>query len=562
MMKNKMLAVAASALLLGTMLSSFRAVAGNDKDKRPNIIIILADDMGYSDPGCFGGEIHTPNIDWLAQNGVRFTDFYNTSRCCPTRASLLTGLYNEQAGIGEMTTDQHQPGYRGYLTENTVTIAEVLKSAGYQTAMSGKWHVSNTNTQSTREQQLAWLNHQAFHPLFSPLAQYPIRRGFERFFGTIWGVVDHFDPFSLVHDSTAIKEVPKGYYHTDAINDTAAAFIRQMSQTGQPFFLYVAENAAHWPLMAKPEDIAKYKDTYKVGWDSIRNARYRRMVAMGIVDPKNTPLPTRWQDSLQWVNNADSSWDARAMAVHAAMIDCMDQGIGRIIRTLRQTGELDNTIIIFLSDNGASPEYCANMGPGFDRPSETRDGRKIIYAKNKQTLPGPETTYSSIGPHWANVANTPYQYWKAMSYEGGIRTPMVVYWPKGIKAKKGSFNHHLSHVMDFMATFVDIAKADYPRQFNGHAITPMEGESLLPVFKGQATDRQKPLFNEHFGNRYVRSENWKLVKKASEKQWHLYDMKNDETETKDLATLHPDMVERLRKMWDAWAHRAQVFPKP
>lgn len=552
--------VAFAGLVVG--MSSFKSAPDRKKEKRPNFIIIMADDMGYSDPGCFGGEIHTPNIDWLASNGVRFTDFYNTSRCCPTRASLLTGLYNEQAGIGEMTTDQHLPGYRGYLTENTVTIAEVLKTAGYQTAMSGKWHVSNTNTQPTKKEQLAWLNHQAFHPLFSPLAQYPVKRGFDRFFGTIWGVVDHFDPFSLVHDSTAITEVPKGYYHTDAINDSAAAFIRQMSKNDAPFFLYVAENAAHWPLMAKPEDIAKYENTYKVGWDSIRNNRYRRMVKMGVINPTDAPLPERWHENQDWDNNPDTAWDARAMAVHAAMVDCMDQGIGRIIESLKQTGELDNTVIIFLSDNGASPEFCANFGPGFDRPSETRDGRTINYDKDKKVMPGPETTYASIGPRWANVANTPYQYWKAMAYEGGIRTPMVVYWPKGLKAKKGSFNHHLSHVMDFMATFVDMAKAKYPKQFHGHQITPMEGESLLPVFTGHQTVRRKPLFNEHFGNRYVRYQNWKLVKKADEKGWHLYDMLTDATETKDLSAKRPDVRLTLQKMWDAWAKRAQVFPKP
>ncbi|QEC74137.1 arylsulfatase [Arachidicoccus ginsenosidivorans] len=555
----------AALLSLATWMYSCHLPQKDKKDKkdhRPNIVVILADDMGFSDPGCFGGEIHTPNIDWLAKNGTRFTNFYNTSRCCPTRASLLTGLYNQESGIGEMTTDQHEPGYRGYLTDNTVTIAEVLKSAGYQTAMSGKWHVSNTNVQPTKKEQLAWLNHQAFHPYFSPLYQYPIKRGFDKFYGTIWGVVDYFDPFSLVHDSTAVREVPKGYYHTDAINDSASAFIRQMSGKEQPFFLYVAENAAHWPLMAKPEDIAKYENTYKVGWESIREARYKRMVDMGLIDSSKAALSPRWNKGLSWKDNPDSIWDARAMAVHAAMVDCMDQGIGRILKTLRETGELDNTLIIFLSDNGASAEVCANYGPGFDRPSETRDGRQIVYDTKKQRLVGPETTYSSIGQRWANVVNAPYRFWKADSYEGGIHTPMIAFWPKGLNLKKGGFNNHVGHVMDFMATFVDLAKAKYPRTFRGHVITPTQGLSLVPVFKGQKAETHRALFNEHFGSRYVRSGGWKLVKKGGKDSWQLYNIAEDETELHDLADRYPDKVHQLDSMWQRWANEVHVFPKP
>jgi len=533
------------------------------EDQRPNIVVILADDMGFSDPGSFGGEIHTPNIDWLAEHGVRFMNFYNDSRCCPTRASLLTGLYNQQAGIGKMTMDEHKPGYRGYLTENTVTIAEVLKKAGYNTAMSGKWHVSNTFTQPTRQEQLDWLNHQAYHETFSPIEQYPINRGFDKFYGTIWGVVDYFDPFSLVHDSTAVKTVPDDYYHTDAINDTAAAFIKQMSKEDNPFFLYVAENAAHWPLMAKPEDIAKYKDTYKEGWEAIREARYQRMVEMGLVDSTQSPLSPRWHLKEKWANNPDSAWDARAMAVHAAMVDCMDQGIGRIIKALKATGELDNTLILFLSDNGAGPEVCANFGPGFDRPSETRDGRKIVYDTEKEIMPGPETTYASIGPHWANVSNTPYRYWKADSYEGGVKTPMIAYWPKGIQLKEGSVNNHVGHVMDFMATFIDIANAKYPKNYNGHKITPTEGISFLPVLKGSKdAPTHKDLYNEHFESGYARSGGWKIVRRHKNEDWQLYHIAEDATELNDSAAQYPEIVHRLDSMWEDWANRVHVFPKP
>ncbi len=532
------------------------------KDTRPNIVIILADDLGFSDAGCFGGEIHTPNIDYLAKNGIRFMQFYNTSRCCPTRASLLTGLYNHDAGIGEMTDEHSEPGYRGYITENTVTLAEVLQNAGYQTAMTGKWHVSNTDVLPTKEEQLAWLNHQAYHPTFSPLAQYPANRGFQHYYGTIWGVVDYFDPFSLVNGTTPVTKVPKNYYHTDALNDTAAAYIKQMSKNGKPFFLYVAENAPHWPLMALPEDIDIYKDTYKVGWDAIREARYKKQKQMKLLDPADESLSPRWKSDLAWEENPDKEWDARAMAVHAAMIDRMDRGIGRIIHALRESGQLDNTLIVFLSDNGASGEVCANYGTGFDRPSETRDGREIVYNTKKQVLPGPETTYSSIGPRWANVANTPYRFWKAESYEGGIHTPMIAFWPKGITAPKGSLSDQVGHVMDFMNTCIELAGASYPKQYHGHTILPATGISLVPSFKGEKTAGHITLFNEHFGGKYARQNNWKLVRGNGDTAWHLYNLEKDKTETNDVSGRYPEKVQELDALWQNWAKENQVFPKP
>ncbi|MDR6944032.1 arylsulfatase [Mucilaginibacter pocheonensis] len=536
--------------------------AKQPQTKRPNIIVILADDMGFSDVGCYGGEINTPNIDYLAKNGIRYTEFYNTSRCCPTRASLLTGLYNQQAGIGKMTDAEDEPGYLGHITENAVTLAEVLKSAGYHTAMSGKWHVSNTNSQPTGEAQLNWLNHHEEHTLFSPISQYPTSRGFEKFFGTIWGVVDFYDPFSLVSGTTPIKSVPANYYHTDAINDTAVSYIKTYAKSSKPFFLYVAENAPHWPLMAPPEDIARYKNTYKGGWDAIREVRYRKMIDLGLIDPAKTKLSKRWKDDLKWDNNKDKDWDALAMAVHAAMIDRMDRGIGRIINTLRQTGQLDNTLIVFLSDNGASPENCAAYGAGFDRPSETRDGGKIIYATKKQALPGPETTYSSIGPRWANVANTPYQYAKAESFEGGIHTPMIAFWPKGITAKKGGFSKQVGHVMDFMKTFTELAGAKYPAVYKGHQVPPTTGVSLVPSFHGKITPGHEQLFNEHFGARYARRGNWKLVSLSTDSTWHLFNLATDKTETNDVAQQYPAKVHMLDSLWHNWAVTHMVFPKP
>ena len=530
------------------------------KNTRPNIIIILADDLGFSDIGCYGGEINTPNLDYLAANGVRFSNFYNTSRCCPSRASLLTGMYNHNAGIGEMTEDRHLPGYRGHITDSVATIAELLKQAGYHTAMSGKWHVSNTVEQSTKEEQMKWLNHQLDAPLFSPVEQYPVNRGFEKYFGNIWGVVDYFDPFSLVSGTTPIKEVPKDYYHTDAINDTAVAYINELSKEDKPFFLYVAETAPHWPLMAPDSVIQKYISTYTSGWESIREARYKKMVSLGIIDSSKAQLSQRWNDSLTWKDNPDKEWDISAMATHAAMVDIMDQGIGRIINALKETDQLDNTIIIFLSDNGASAEVAANYGPGFDRPSETRDGKAIHYVTKKDIMPGPETTYTSIGPRWANVANTPYQYWKAESYEGGIHTPFIAFWPNGLKVNKGSVNNRLCHVMDIMPTLLDVAKTSYPKQYNGHVLLPVQGISFLPVLQHENYNGHNILCNEHYGAKYVRQGEWKLVAKNNE-AWHLYHIADDETEMNNVAAKYPEKVKALDGLWQKWANENHVYPK-
>jgi arylsulfatase A-like enzyme len=489
--------LAATTILIG-MLAPKSKLAERQTPKRPNIIIILADDMGYSDLGCYGGEIKTPNIDFLAKNGIRYRQFYNTSRCCPTRASLLTGLYNQQAGIGKMTDLEDQPGYQGHITKHTVTLAEVLKTADYQTGIIGKWHVSNTLAQKDKQAQLDWLNHQKDFGAFSPLDQYPVNRGFDKFFGTIWGVIDFFDPFSLVNGTEPVKTVPADYYHTDAINDTTVSYIREFSKKDKPFFLYVAQNAPHWPLMAKPEDIAKYKDTYKIGWDAISEARYKRMIELGLIDPAKTKLPELPKGAIKWEDNPTKDWDAMAMAVHAAMIDNMDQGIGRIINALRETGELDNTLILFLTDNGASPENCANYGPGFDRPNQTRDGKEIVYATKKQVMPGPQTSYASIGQRWAGVANTPYRYWKAESYEGGVNSPMIAFWPKGITAKKGSFSDHVGHLMDFMKTFCELTGAKYPETYKGNAIKPTEGISLVPSFTGKKNGRSYHIIQRTF----------------------------------------------------------------
>ncbi len=548
-------------LPLSLLAAGAATASAAHKDKRPNIIVILADDLGYSDLGCYGGEIQTPNLDRLASEGLRFTHFYNTSRSCPTRASLLTGLYQHQAGIGRMTFDNHLPGYRGTLSRNAVTIAEVLKEAGYRTSMVGKWHVAET---PLREDQRDWLNHQVFHEQFSDLCHYPVNRGFDSHYGIIYGVVDYFDPFSLVEGEVPIKEVPEGYYFTQALSDRAASEIREYAEDDRPFFMYLAYTAPHWPLHALPEDIEKYKDTYKCGWEEIRNARYERQLEMGLFGGQKDFLSERqFKDS--WEDNPTAEWDARAMAVHAAMVDRMDQGIGQVIAALEETGELDNTLILFMSDNGCSNEVCQNYSPGEnDRPDMTRDGRQMVYPKNKEVMPGPETTYASLGARWANVANTPFRFWKAKSYEGGICTPMIAFWPKGIDKKSvGGFTEETGHVMDIMATCVDLAGAEYPETYKGHEIIPMEGLSLVPVFKTGHREGHEYLGFEHFNERaFLSADGWKIVKPGNRADWELYNLNEDRSEQHNVASQYPERLAEMIGAYEAWAKRCMVEPYP
>jgi arylsulfatase A-like enzyme len=546
--------------ILCGVLASVAVPSLAQKNNRPNIIIILADDLGYSDIGCYGGEIHTPNLDKLASEGIRFSHFYNTGRSCPTRASLLTGLYQHQAGIGRMTFDDHKPGYRGTLSRDAVTIAEVLKEAGYGTSMVGKWHIAET---PLREDQRAWLNHQVYHETFSDLCNYPVNRGFDTHYGIIYGVADYFDPFSLVEGEVPITEVPKGYYITQALSDRAVEEINGYAKQKKPFFMYLAYTCPHWPLHALPEDIEKYKDTYKVGWDSIRNARYERQKTLGLFPAQDNFLSApRFKD--KWSDNPNAEWDARAMAVHAAMIDRMDQGIGQVIDALKKNGQYDNTLIVFLSDNGCSNEDCQNYSPGEnDRPDMTRSGEAMVYPHNKEVLPGPETTYASLGAHWANVSNTPFRFWKAKSYEGGICTPMIAHWPKVIKKNIGGITPEIGHVMDLMATCVEISGATYPKKYKGHNIIPMEGISLLPVFKTGHRKGHEYLGFEHFNEcAFITADGWKIVRPGANAQWELYNLNVDRSEMSDQSGRNSGKLSQMIKAYDAWTGRCMVLPRP
>lgn len=527
---------------------------------RPNVVLILADDLGYSDLGSYGGEIRTPNLDALARSGLRFTSFYNGARCCPTRAALLTGLYPHRAGIGAMSQRTALPAYSGAIKPTVPTIAEVLKASGYKTAAVGKWHVSNT---TERPDHTKDLNRQTFPETFSPIEQYPTRRGFDEYWGNLWGVVDYFNPFSLVDGESPVKELPADFYLTDAINGRAADFVRRQAGSDQPFFLYVAHCAPHWPLHARPEDVAKYRDQYNDGYEPIRQARYQRMIASGLIDPKSTPNAGPVGGKKFGAMTADERrFQSGLFQAHAAMVDRMDQGLGDVFAALKQAGKWDDTLIVFLSDNGASPERYPDSG--YDRPDVARDGKPIDYRyDDKSKLAGPEHTFYYLGADWAHVANTPWRKAKASQYNGGERTPMIAHWPAGTKVPAGSFVRATAHVIDLMPTVLDLAGASMPSTFAGQSTVPMAGVSLRPLLEGTGGLAPRAIFGEHEGGRSViAADGWKLIRDRGESDWHLYDLNTDQTELNDRIADEPERAARMRATWDAWAIENEVLPKP
>lgn len=529
---------------------------------RPNIVVIMSDDMGFSDIGCYGGEIRTPNLDGLAARGLRFTQFYNTARCCPTRASLLTGLYPHQAGVGHMMEDHGPefPGYRGDLLPSCRTIAQVLRTAGYRNYAVGKWHVTRHIAQE------------------GPKHNWPLQRGFDRFYGMVSGAGSFYDPYTLARDNRLISPMadpeyqPENYFFTDAISDHAVRYIQDHNrdQADQPFFLYVTYTAAHWPMHALPEDIARVKGRYDEGYEAIRGARYDKAKQLGLIHASE-PLPAT---PLPWSDVTDKTREIACMEVYAAMVERMDHGIGRIVETLKQQDRLDNTLIFYLQDNGGCAEPLGRGrtkdrqdGPRLDRPTlpkiaaeelpaaliptQTRDGYPVRQGPN--VMPGPADTYIAYGRGWATVSNTPFREYKHWVHEGGISTPLVVHWPSGIQTP-GQLRHQPGHLIDIMATCVAVAGAQYPSE-----ATPLEGRSLVPALANQPLDRDA-IYWEHEGNRAVRAGDWKAVAKGPRGAWELYNIAEDRCEVHDLATTQSERLQALVAMWDKYAQRTQVLP--
>ena len=557
-------------LLLPLLLAATAVLTGAAAPRPPNVIVMMSDDSGYSDLGCFGGEIATPHLDALARGGVRFTQFYNTARCCPTRAALLTGLYPHQAGIGHMMDDRGLDGYRGDLNRRSITLAEAVRPAGYRTYMVGKWHVTKKVRPDGDSDRHNW----------------PLQRGFDRFYGTIHGAGSFFDPNSLVRDNTLISPFadpeyrPQQFYYTDAISDHAVRFVAEHTRDhpDRPFLMYVAHTAPHWPMHAKPADLAKYRGKYDAGYDAIRAARVARMRELGLLDSRWTVAPQRGG---AWADVTDKEFELRGMEVFAAMLDCLDQGVGRLVAELRRTGQLDNTLVLFLQDNGGCAETLGrsrqNPGPRERAaapslpplaadylqpdmiPKQTRDGYPMRQGHG--VLPGAGDTYVAYGEAWANVSNTPFREYKHWVHEGGISSPLIAHWPAGIPtARRNTLEPQPAHLIDLMATLLDVAGARYPAEYRGERLTPLEGVSLVPAFSGLPLGRKQPLFWEHEGNRAVRDGPWKLVAKGATGPWELYDLEADRTETHDLAAREPARVRELAAAWETWARRAQVIP--
>ena len=514
--------------------------------ERPNIILIMVDDMGFSDLGCYGSEIHTPNIDQLASEGVRFSRFYNGSRCCPTRATLMTGLHPHLTGIGHMTnppnTKQHDagqeyPNYRGFLNRQCVTLAEMLKPAGYATLMAGKWHLG-----------------------FNAEERWPLQRGFEKYYGCISGATRFFYPKAprcMTEGNTfevePVSTTDRPFYTTDAFTDHAIQFIKEeKAGADRPFFLYLAYTAPHWPHQAHEEDIAKYRGLYMQGWDAIRKQRYEKQIELGLIKPE-WELSPRDERVPAWDTLDAAKQDEMdlRMAVYAAMIDRLDWNIGKLMGELETMGVSGNTLILFLSDNGA----CAE-GPVLGR------GEIMDPAKRNQD------EYNHYGAAWANVSSTPFRLYKHFTHEGGSATPFFMRWPDRIKPEESWYGSP-AQLIDIAPTLLEVAGAEYPETVLGTAIPPLRGVSLSPAFDGHAIPRTAPMFSEHEDNAFIMNGDWKLVGRAvsvfdgpKAERWELYNLAEDRTELNNLADAMPELTQRMAAAWLKWAMEDKVYPKP
>jgi len=475
------------------------------QEKRPNFILILADDMGFSDIGCYGGEIQTPHLDRMAREGMRFTQFYNNAKCTTTRATLLSGMYPRGQG--------------NVIPLEIPTLAERLRQAGYRTAMSGKWHLGSRPPQR------------------------PIDRGFEEYYGLMDGAVNYFNPAlpdppykggrvrNFYHNDRRIESFPADFYTTDAFTDHAIQMVRTLAASGQPFFLHLAYNAPHYPLHAWPEDIAKYRGTYRQGWEALRRQRHARQIELGIVDPR-WPLSLTDSKAYDW-NKANQEWEDLRMATYAAMVDRMDQNIGRLLGVLAELGIENDTVVMFLSDNGG----CAEEPGGRDTTQQ----------------PGPVDTYTAVGPGWGWAQNAPFRRYKSWVHEGGISTPLIVRWPGHVPP--GSLTHQVGHILDVAPTLLELAGVDAAAPVQGRVPPPLEGQSLVPILRGQTRTPPGELCWEWGGNCAVRRGRWKLVWDTlnPQRRWELYDIEVDRTEQNDLAGELPQIVAELSEAYTRWA---------
>jgi arylsulfatase len=527
---------AALATAMVVALGAKRATPQAPDDARPNVVVVLVDDMGWSDIGSYGGEIPTPNLDALARGGVRFTEFYATPRCSPTRASLLTGLYPHQAGMGHLdnVVRPGSSGTTGRLNDRSATIAEVLREAGYFTAMSGKWHLGQDNGSPPWERGFQRVLSLRAGGMFFPNQNF--RGGGDALTARAREPL-HLDGTPTPRNAAVFGD---NWYATDLWTDFGLRFIDEARTVNKPFFLYLPYNAPHFPLMAPAGIISRHRGKYKAGWDALREARYRRQISMGLID-RRWPLSPRDSESPPWESLTDDERDRfdHLMAVYAAMVEVIDTSIGRLVERLKAHGALDNTLILFLSDNGANAE----TGP---------DGRF-----NGDPPGGPDSNLY-LGMNWAALGGTPFRRFKHFTHEGGIAVPLVAHWPRGTPSgRRNALVREPAHVIDLMPTILDATGATYPREFRGQPIQPMEGVSLRPAVAGRSLSRTQPLFWEHEGNRAVRSGRWKLVS-SYPREWELYDMTADRVELNDLAARRPDLVRTLGAAWDAWAARAGV----
>jgi len=488
---------------------------------RPNIVLIICDDMGFSDLGCYGGEIQTPHINALARQGMRFTQFYNSSVCSTTRTELFSGLYARNGAC---------------LSHQMVTIAQVLRAAGYHTSISGKWNVQRQEPSSP----LAW--------------------GFEEFYGMPDGGSNYFDPARpdpksaetpgnrrlFFHNNEQLTDFPSDYYLTDAITDHAISMIRRYSDSGDPFFVYVGYTSPHSPLQAKPKDIARYEKKYQAGWDQLRRERFQRQHDLGLING-NWALPQRDPEVMPWDQVPHHDWEDKRMAVYAAMVDSMDQGVGKIRQALTETGVDRNTLVLFLSDNGAASADLNGSRPYIG------DGLGDRYDSSAE--PGGIDSYLLCGAGWAYLQNTPFRRFKAWTHEGGIATPLIA-WAPGL-VPPDTVMHDVGHVIDIMPTLAELAGTEYPETWKGQQIIPCEGKSLLPVLKGGMRHGHDELYwyNPHLGAGAIRQRRWKLVSEGVDMPWELYDLPADRTETTDLSGDEPDRVRSMREKWGAWAEK-------